>query len=215
VSESIHGRQIAAAARQHLAPLGFFRKGRSRTWLGDRSWYLVVVEFQPSGFSQGSYLNTGACFLWRAGEPHLSFDLGDRVENFHPYENESQFDAVATSLATRAVVEVKSLDSRLASFSATAEALLPETSWWRPYHRAIALALAGESDAARTLFQRVRSDVKPASPSWVQDLSECCAELEQLLLQEPRFRDRVVELINARRQGLKLPPLRNTLEGAA
>jgi hypothetical protein len=62
VSEAPHGRQVVAAARRQLAPLGLFGKGRSRVWLGDRLWY--------------------------PGDD-LSFDLGSRVEEFHPYESES------------------------------------------------------------------------------------------------------------------------------
>src|SRR6202000_1719294 len=38
-------------------PLGLERRGRSRTWIDDQRWYAIVVEFQPSGFSKGSYLN--------------------------------------------------------------------------------------------------------------------------------------------------------------
>ena len=214
MSEPPHGRLIAVAARQQLAPLGLVRKGRSRLWLGDRSWYLVVVEFQPSSYSNGSYLNAGACFLWYPGE-HPSFDLGDRVEDFHPYESERQFEAVATSLAARAAAEVKSLDSRLTSFGSAAGSLLPESLWWRSYHRAVALALAGEPDAAQKLFRSIRSAVQHDSPSWVRDLSEQCAELEQLLPRADGFRAKIAELINARRQQLKLEPRSDPLRAAA
>jgi hypothetical protein len=61
VAEPEHSSQIiAAAARRALAPVGFWRKGRSRVWLSDHGFWLTVVEFQPSGFGKGSYLNVAA-----------------------------------------------------------------------------------------------------------------------------------------------------------
>lgn len=47
------------AARAILRPLDFLQKGRSMTWLADELWWMIVVEFQPSGFSKGFYLNVG------------------------------------------------------------------------------------------------------------------------------------------------------------
>jgi hypothetical protein len=75
-----HNRDIAMAARSVLRPIGCVQKGRSRTWLDDRGWWVGVIEFQPSGWSKGSYLNVGACFLWSKTRASFSFDdlIGDR-----------------------------------------------------------------------------------------------------------------------------------------
>jgi hypothetical protein len=66
---------LSEAARRHLRRLGVVQKGRSRTWLDDNGWFVTVVEFQPSGFGKGSYLNVGAHFLWSWND-FLSFDPG-------------------------------------------------------------------------------------------------------------------------------------------
>jgi hypothetical protein len=47
-------------------------------WLDDHTWWLVVVEFQPSSWSQGSYLNVGAMWLWH-DKNRLAGDLGGLV----------------------------------------------------------------------------------------------------------------------------------------
>jgi hypothetical protein len=60
-----HDRIIADAAKAALGPLGFKRKGRSRTWLADHGWWLTVVEFQPSAWSKGSYLNVWPALTYR------------------------------------------------------------------------------------------------------------------------------------------------------
>lgn len=75
---SAHSRLITAATRTHLRPLGCVQKGRSRVWLDDQGWWVGMVEFQPSSWSKGSYLNVGACFLWNEKD-FLSFDAGHRV----------------------------------------------------------------------------------------------------------------------------------------
>ena len=45
-----HGRLIAAAAKAARAPLGCKRKGQSRLWFSDERYWLITVEFQPSGW---------------------------------------------------------------------------------------------------------------------------------------------------------------------
>lgn len=42
---------LADAGKAHLAPIGCRRIGRSRTWISDHGYWLIVVEFQPSGFA--------------------------------------------------------------------------------------------------------------------------------------------------------------------
>ena len=90
-----------------LQPLGFRRKGQSRLWGGDHGWWLAVVEFQPSGFRKGSYLNVAAHWLWSDGG-YISFDLGSgadggsRVAEFEEYDSNEQFEAAAHRLAIAA-----------------------------------------------------------------------------------------------------------------
>ena len=59
MKQNLHGRLIAAAAKRHLSPLGCRRKGQSRFWSADHGFYQIGIEFQPSGWSKGSYLNEG------------------------------------------------------------------------------------------------------------------------------------------------------------
>ena len=59
-----HDKIINIAAKKVLAPKGLFRKGASRIWMDDNGYFIIQVEFQPSGRSQGSYLNVGISFLW-------------------------------------------------------------------------------------------------------------------------------------------------------
>ena len=80
-----HDRIIKKAASEILVPLGLFQKGQSRCWLDDNGWYITQVEFQPSAWSKGAYLNVGVSFLWKkskALDETLSFDIGYRENAF-------------------------------------------------------------------------------------------------------------------------------------
>lgn len=78
-----HNKIINAAARKILAPEGLFRVGASRRWIDDNGYFVIQVEFQPSAYDRGSYLNVGISFLWEASEclnETLAFSIGYRVD---------------------------------------------------------------------------------------------------------------------------------------
>src|SRR5438045_5748615 len=93
-----HDKIITDAAKAALGRLNFRRKCRSRTWLADHGWWLTVVEFQPSSWSKGSYLNVAAHWLW-SDSGHLSFDYVGRTKGFEEYANDDQFAPLAQRLA--------------------------------------------------------------------------------------------------------------------
>jgi Domain of unknown function (DUF4304) len=199
-----HGSIIADAAKQALTPLGFRRKGRSRIWLSDHGWWLNVVEFQPSNWSDGSYLNVAAHWLW-SSSGHLSLDFGGRMPGFEEYISDEQFDTVARKLAGAAAEEAHKLDRAFASVDATADALLQNEASqrtrgegsWSAYHAAVAAALAGRESEAEALFRsitdgRVRADAE---------------SLLRLLPTPSRFKGEVSSLVARQRNALHLAEL--------
>jgi hypothetical protein len=60
VKQSKYGEIIAYAASEQLLPLGCQREGQSRFWVSDQGFWVIGAEFQPSSWSQGSYLNAGS-----------------------------------------------------------------------------------------------------------------------------------------------------------
>ena len=57
-------RLFRRVGREHLTPLGGTANRSGRFWTIDRGWWLINIEFQPSGWSVGSYLNVGVQHLW-------------------------------------------------------------------------------------------------------------------------------------------------------
>src|SRR5919197_3091278 len=102
-SPPIHSKLLNAAAREYLRPLGLAQRGRSRLWFDDHGWWIINVEFQPSGWSKGSFLNVGVQWLWYRF-PSFCFELGYRVtwgrnEQFVEFQTLEQFAPEAGRLA--------------------------------------------------------------------------------------------------------------------
>jgi hypothetical protein len=106
-----HNKIIRNAAREILAPLGVFQKGQSRIWIDDNGWFLTIIEFQPSGWSKGAYLNASMHFLWSKQEGisfDFSFDIGARVHSHIEHaDNGSEFYSEMIKLSKIAEEEVK------------------------------------------------------------------------------------------------------------
>lgn len=151
----VHSRILTSAARGVLRPMGLVQKGRSRIWLDDHQWWMCVVEFQPSSWSRGSYLNVGCMWLWLVKD-HISFDEGHRVESLVEFRDEQQFGMAATELAARAAQEVtryRALFSTVRDVADYYQRHIPAVGW-PSYHAAIACALSNRVDDARRLFHR-------------------------------------------------------------
>ena len=104
-----HNKIIRNAANSVLKPNGLFRKGTSRVWIDDNGWFLTVVEFQPSGWDRGSYLNVAVHFLWD-DQDYLSFDYpcSSRVNEFIAFDGkEDRFFEQVSSLAEAAMEKVR------------------------------------------------------------------------------------------------------------
>ena len=206
-----HDRLIADAAKAVLRPLGFQRKGRSRLWFADHSWWLAVVEFQPSSWSKGSYLNVAAHWLW-TDIGTISFDFGGRVEGFEEYSSDEQFATAAARLAVTAAEEAQRLTTMFSSLSATAKVLLTDARsqtrpasghpGWTAYNAGVAAGLVGRTDDATEMFGSVLDG--PTDPTSV--LHRAADHTSKLASDPTQLRREVVSIIQHQRDTLRLPP---------
>jgi hypothetical protein len=198
---------IRDAARRMLGPLGILQKGRSRLWFSDQGWWLIVVEFQPSGFSVGSYLNVACTWLWDVKD-YISFDLGDRVDQGSSFTSAEQFKPVAEGLAQRAAVEVQQYRVLFPSVRTLSDYYLknPPLIGWPSFHAAIAHGLVGRIDLSRRLFDTWGSEAK-SEPEWTKAARSDAMELKRLVDDELQFRSLVASRVNETRALHKLAPL--------
>jgi hypothetical protein len=202
----IHSKIIAQAAKETLSPLGVFQKGRSRTWIDDRGWWIVVIEFQPSSWSRGSYLNVGAMWLWHEKD-YFSFDFGSRIARFVRYSDERQFTPEAMKLAAQAREETIKLRRQFASVSDAAR-YLPKRARkhgnpWTELAAAIALGYVGTPSQSRSFFESIER-IKPTY-EWETRLRETARAFAEILDNPINFRRSVEETIWRTRKLLKLP----------
>lgn len=157
-----HGRIIASQAKIALQPAGFRRKGQSRVWIADRGFWLSVVEFQPSSWSKGAYLNVAVHWLWGSLPQTLTFDRSERVgDGFVEFQSPDQFVPLVDQMARKAVEIDQIHRSMFPSVQATATILVNELQpgaygEWAAFNAGVAAGLAGEFETARWLFESVR-----------------------------------------------------------
>jgi hypothetical protein len=180
-----HGKLITNAARAALLPLGCSQIGRSRSWISDERFWVILIEFQPSGWSKGSYLNVGACWLWRVRKD-FAFDCGYRIGDFIPFKTTEQFAPLIAGHAALAAREVCALRERFKTLTQVHRQLMSCISrgGWTLYHAAVASGLVGDVAEARRLFRDF--EVWAGSPTWQTKLRSETALLASLLLAAPR-----------------------------
>ena len=205
-----HNGEIAAAANSVLVPLGCRRKGRSRTWLDDNGWWVGVIEFQPSGWSKGSYLNVGASYMWQPAfaESAWSFDTGLGPRPWRDVIEGESFAAKATELALIAretLVRLRDNHRTIASAADWLQREGIEGTLWREYHLGMAFGLSGRIEAARDYF---RLAIAPSPQhEWVKALAAESAAFVALLKDRAAFRSAVLRRIQGTRATRKLPPV--------
>ncbi len=200
-----HSRVIAEAAGAALSPLGLVRKGRSRIWLDDQSWWLGIAGFQPSNRKPGTYLNVGLMFLWHPVD-HYIFEIGGQVEGFSPADS-SDFVQAVHAKAERAAREIRKLRASLRSADDVIRYYAPvsgRTSIFGEGNLATALGLAGNMDHCRRALDRalrqrdgVTVNLKDAS-AWLLTAREAAEDTAS-------FRSWVMAAMQQTRQSLRLP----------
>ncbi|MBX7103870.1 MAG: hypothetical protein K1X57_07300 [Gemmataceae bacterium] len=176
--------------------------------MDDHGWWIIVVEFQPSSWSKGSYLNVGAMWLW-IEKDYLSFDYGSRIENFASYENDTQFAPLAETLAMRALEEVVRLRSLFASVPVAAQQLTAKAqfSFWDYFHAGVACGLAGKVSEARRLLSEVAGTDNQLE--WAQAAASLARDYSGALGDLAGFRLRIEAVIRRTRELLVLPEVAN------
>lgn len=109
--KNIHLKIIKQVCKEILLPLGVFQKGTSRVYLDDNDYFFTVVEFQPSNWDKGTYLNIGLTFLWGDNQPDVLYftfsrQPAARYGKFVEYKDKTQFRNEIINLVNMAKEEI-------------------------------------------------------------------------------------------------------------
>lgn len=213
-------RELARAARANLRDLGM-RQAGSRLWSDDHAWVLINVEFQPSAYSVGTFLNVGIQLLWDGSTSgHLT--LGNNVDSegrstlgridingrdFLPLDGEESSVVANAAAAGRAArEEVERLRNLLTDRHGYLEHLAAQPPQsWTGLNAGIAAALLGNRAKAAYILGQTAAALDP-NIEWERGLSVRCTRLQELVPAPAEFLNELQRSVAISREALKLPP---------
>lgn len=203
-----HNKIINKVARDTLKPIGVKRKGQSRVWLDDNGWWVTVIEFQPSAWSKGTYLNVGVNFQWYPKE-RLSFDIGYREAGFVEYESDEQFEPRAKEFAELAKAKVLEIREQLSRSKSAKEYVISSLqdhrpTLWGEFHQGMSCILTKDTKEAISYFNQVLSN--PHDTEWAIELKEFTSGMVKSLESGEDALRFIDEIVNKSRELKKLEP---------
>jgi hypothetical protein len=148
-------------------------------------------------------------WLW-CEKGYLSFDEGSRVERFAAYQDEAQFGAEATRLATRAADEVHRYRLLFPNVYSVCEFYLKRPvmapGHWTNFHAGVACAMAGNPKEAVRFFDQFLA-TKGDRPAWLAVAQADAARLKALAVDRVEFRAVIAKRVEHARELQKLPAL--------
>jgi len=205
-----HGKLIAAAAKAALLPLGCRRKGQSRCWYSDERFWYIFIEFQPSAWARGTYLNVTP--IWFFLQP-WGGEAAHRLDGYIKFESVEQFRALIEPAAGLVAAEVVALRTKFRTLLDIHRFFAGNLSWsGNVYRAAMTAGLVGDFALARQLFTRIAGLDPSKHGANLKDIQDECAVLANLLDDPQAYRSAILEKIEARRQVRGFPPDPQCLE---
>ncbi len=188
---------IQQAAKTILQKEGLFQKGSSGTWIDDNGWYLTIVEFQPSGYMKGSYLNVAIHYLWREID-YFTFDYGSRIGDFKEFTGDAeQFQNKMTELAQTAICQVREY-RRFSDLQYAKRQILKAKAANKThelYHNLMICGLC-EDASARKFFCQLKEKLQNIDFAWEQEyLKELVERIEPIIDDSQALRAYIVAKI--------------------
>lgn len=202
-SEIDFNKLLKSFANDRLKPYGFVQKGQSRSFHCDKEWFTFVIEFQPSAWSKGSYLNVGLDFHFYPRE-NFAYSYVKRVSDFIEFTEEDQFVKVVHQLCDQAIKQFQLLERNFKDIF-TALDTLKNDKTKSHYELAVLYALTENYDKALQVLKQL-SDA-PCEYDWHFERREVVNKLIEWIEEDPStFLDKFKNQINETRKLKKLKP---------
>jgi hypothetical protein len=199
---------IRDVARTIIKPHGFTQKNRSRFWFKDLGWCAISVEFQPSSWGKGTYLNMAVSWLWYPKD-YWSFDFDVQRINFVGFDSEQQFRANVESLAQKAIAYTNLAEPKLLDLKRTFGYVSSKpANDWNFFHLGLLAALLSRDEEARRLLSFVG---RSGRTEWMIERNFYLGQIEQFIGDPENLRVFLEEQIQTSRKLLKLPKLNHPL----
>jgi hypothetical protein len=208
-----HTKILNRVAREVLKPIGVKRKGQSRTWLDDNDWWVTVIEFQPSSWSKGTFLNVGVNFQWYPKD-YYSFDIGYREAGFVEYVSDEQFELTARKFVEIARNKVLQIRERLSTPESAKEYVIDSykvlgLTLWGEYNQGVACLIASDEQQALVYLNQIVDD--NYDTEWAKELRNFTIGLIKLVQSGQDYINFLNQVINKTREMKKLEKMENGL----
>ncbi len=199
-----HNSLIKKTAKRIFSEHQIKQLGKSRLFYYDNAWYSIIIEFQPSSWAKGTYLNVGICWLWHVKE-YLSFDVGYRIEDFSEFKDDASFEKVITHYCRKAIDQVHKYLKKFDSPKKVVKHCKRSNDiFWDSYHGFIASLLIGKEKTADDFYKNImKSDDER---EFAINAKKELAELKQIYI-AGNIIGEIENRIAAARRLLKLPIL--------
>jgi hypothetical protein len=203
-TEIDHSKLIKKIAKERLKPFDIFQKGQSRTFLYDKGWFTILIEFQPSAWSKGTGLNIGVD-LNLYPRDYFAFIYGYRETNVVEFEDEVTLTKKINELCDHAIITVKELVNLFLDLWTAIETneKIESKDTWKLFELGVLFGLISDYNKARQLLNQVIEE--KCEFEWQLQRQRITAEILIWLEEEVTFTDKIKEMINTTRQMKKLP----------
>ncbi len=193
-----HNQLLKKIAKERLQSFGIVQRGQSRMFLCDQGWYTILIEFQPSSHSKGTYVNIGVDFHFYPRD-YVTFSFSHRQTNFKEFKNPQQFEKLMHALCTVILKKVQMLTTIFQSPCTAVYALHKRNNQGDDlYTMVILYGILSDHDSAKRLLITLKKN----QPEFADNCNEVIAWLD-----DPKtFLSNLNQRINQTRQLKKLPP---------
>lgn len=199
-----YNKVLKKVAKERLTPYGIIQQGKSRTFLYDNNWWTIVIEFQGSSFSKGTYLNIGIDFNFYPRN-YFSFSYGYREKGFEIANDENQFANIINDYCDFTIAKVDDLKLKFKDAQAATNTFKKqvENNPWDNFTLAILYGLTENINECRNYLFKVQ-EIK-CEYEYEFKRQKLVTEILTWLDNNQTFLTKMKDLINQTRELKKLP----------
>jgi hypothetical protein len=199
-----HNKLLKKVAKERLKPFRITQKGSSRTFLFDNGWWTIVIEFQPTSYSKGSYLNIVLDFNFYPRD-YFAFTYGNREKGFEEANDEALFVKIINDYCDLAISKVDTLTVQFRDVWSAAKTFKKQVDKdpWNEFDLAMLYRLTQRVAASKKLLLKLKK--QKCEYDYEFERQKVVTEILSWLDNDEIFLVKIKELINQTRQLKKLP----------
>ncbi len=181
------------------------QQDKLRTFLYDNSWWTIVIEFQPSAYSKGSYLNIGLDFNFYPRN-YFAFTYGYREKEFQAANDETQFNIIISNYCDLIIKRVDELKLKFRDPLTATDTFKKQfkDDLWDSLPLGVLYGLTGNVSASKKHLEKVINS--KTEYDYEIERQKVATEILDWTVDRHTFLSNIKDVINKTRQLKKLEP---------